>query len=111
MQKVPDDVAPMLRGYVDEAADQVAGIQKGLRIYDMMLPDLPQLLGNQEAVLLIANDQAGLHGQPLQAQQCGLEHGLIRVQLQELLGIQLVEKQVLLSEMMESIWRNILKMG
>ncbi len=45
LQQVPADVSPMLRGYVDEAADQVAGIQKGLRIYDMMLPDLPQLLG------------------------------------------------------------------
>ncbi len=38
----------MLRGYVDEAAEQVAGIQKGLRIYDVLLPDLPTLLGQDE---------------------------------------------------------------
>lgn len=48
LQQVPADVSPMLRNYVDEAAAQVAGIQKGLRIYDMMLPDLPRLLGADE---------------------------------------------------------------
>jgi hypothetical protein len=48
LQEVPSDVSPMLRGYVDEAADQVAGIQKGLRIYDAILPDLPELLGEDE---------------------------------------------------------------
>jgi hypothetical protein len=48
LQQVPADVSPMLRAYVDEAASEVAGIQKGLRIYDMMLPDLPQLLGEDE---------------------------------------------------------------
>ncbi len=45
LQTVPADVSPLLRGYVDEASDQVAGIQKGLRIYDLMLPELPTLLG------------------------------------------------------------------
>ncbi|HRY08595.1 MAG: DUF4012 domain-containing protein [Actinobacteria bacterium] len=48
LQEVPSDVSPMLRGYVDEAAEQVAGIQKGLRIYDVLLPDLPTLLGQDE---------------------------------------------------------------
>ncbi len=48
LQQVPADVSPTLRQYVDEAADQVAGIQKGLRIYDMILPDLPELLGEDQ---------------------------------------------------------------
>ncbi len=45
LRQMPADISPFLRTYVDEAAGQIDGIQKGLTIYDDILPDLPALLG------------------------------------------------------------------
>jgi len=60
LQQVPADVSPVLRQYVDEAGAEIAGIQKGLRIYDEVLPDLPTLLGEDEpATYLVVFHNAG----------------------------------------------------
>ena len=48
LQQMPADISPFLRKYVDEAAGQIDGIQRGLPIYDDILPDLPTLLGEDK---------------------------------------------------------------
>jgi len=48
LRLVPEDVSPVLRNYVEEAVTEVAGIQKGLRIYNEVRPDLPTLLGEDK---------------------------------------------------------------
>ena len=50
LMQVPTDVSPILRRYVDPAASQVAGVQKSARVYQEILPDLPQLLGERRPV-------------------------------------------------------------
>jgi hypothetical protein len=60
LQQVPADVSPVLRKYVDEAAAEVAGIQKGLRIYTKARPELPTLLGQDKpAKYLVVFHNAG----------------------------------------------------
>ena len=48
LDQVPPDVSPFLRRYVDEASVRVSGLQKGARTYEMISPELPTLLGEDE---------------------------------------------------------------
>ena len=38
LQQMPADISPVLRGFVDEAQDQIDGIQRGLQIYETSRP-------------------------------------------------------------------------
>ena len=46
LHQVPSDISPLLRTYVDEAQDRIDGIQRGIRVYSMIEPALPELLGD-----------------------------------------------------------------
>ena len=60
LRQVPAGVSPQLRQYVDEAGAEVAGIQRGLAIYEEILPDLPTLLGEDKpATYLVVFHNAG----------------------------------------------------
>ena len=60
LQQMPADISPVLRGFVDEAQDQIDGIQRGLQIYENILPDLPTLLGeDQPATYLVVFHNPG----------------------------------------------------
>ena len=45
LHQIPPDISPLLREYVDEAQARIDGIQRGLRVYSMIEPALPELLG------------------------------------------------------------------
>jgi hypothetical protein len=45
LHQVPTDISPLLRTYVDEAQARIDGIQRGIRVYSLIEPDLPELLG------------------------------------------------------------------
>lgn len=60
---VPPDVSPFLRRYVDEASSQVAALQKGMRVAEMIVPQLPKVLGEgtPATYLVVFNNPAELY--------------------------------------------------
>lgn len=60
---MPESISPVLRTVSDKATEQIEGIQKGMRIYEMMRPDLPQLLGadGPQTYLVVFHNPAELY--------------------------------------------------
>ena len=63
IDEMPASISPILRTVSDKATEQIAGIQKGMRIYEMMRPDLPQLLGadGPQTYLVVFHNPAELY--------------------------------------------------
>ncbi|HQR78582.1 MAG TPA: DUF4012 domain-containing protein [Actinomycetota bacterium] len=84
LQEIPPDISPKLRSYVDEASTQIQGIQKGLRIYQELLPDLPALLGEDKPAkyLVVFHNPGELYaggGAALNAAVLKFDHGRMKV--------------------------------
>jgi hypothetical protein len=84
IDRMPPDVSPILRRVQTRATEQIEGIQKGMRIYEMMRPDLPRLLGadNPQTYLVVFNNPAELYaggGASLNAALVRFDDGRMKV--------------------------------
>lgn len=63
IDQMPESISPVLREVTDKATEQIEGIQKGMRIYEMLRPDLPTLLGQDspQTYLVVFHNPAELY--------------------------------------------------
>jgi hypothetical protein len=84
IDEMPADISPVLRQVSDKATEQIEGIQKGMRIYESLRPDLPQLLGadSPQTYLVVFHNPAELYaggGASLNAALLQFDNGKMKV--------------------------------
>lgn len=84
IDEMPGNISPVLRQVSDKATEQIEGIQKGMRIYEMLRPDLPQLLGadSPQTYLVVFHNPAELYaggGASLNAALLQFDNGKMEV--------------------------------
>lgn len=84
IDEMPASISPVLRTVSDKATEQIEGIQKGMRIYEMLRPDLPQLLGadSPQTYLVVFHNPAELYaggGASLNAALLQFDNGKMKV--------------------------------
>lgn len=84
IDSMPASISPVLRQVSDKATEQIQGIQKGMRIYEMLRPDLPTLLGadSPQTYLVVFHNPAELYaggGASLNAALLRFDNGKMKV--------------------------------